>query len=264
MNPGDLGLDLVRPLAGGDVNRAALVRRHGELFFLKWNEDPPPGLFSCEAAGLEALRATKAIGVPEVVDHGESHLLLEYLPPSPMDGKDLGRALVALHRAPQQARYGFDHDNYLATLPQDNTPDRDWARFWADRRLAPLLPRLPASLRPGLEAMLLRLSELLPAAPPASLLHGDLWSGNVMGSEGRSFLVDPAVAVGDREVDLAMAALFGGFPHGFEQAVTRAWPLEPGWRERRPLYQLYYLLVHVILFGGGYVHQAANILASFT
>ncbi len=264
MSPGELGLELIRPLGGGDVNRAALVRRQGELFFLKWNEDPPPGLFAREAAGLEALRATRTIGVPGVEEHAESHLLLEYLPPSPLDGEELGRALVALHRAPQPAHYGFDHDNYLATLPQDNTPDSDWARFWAERRLAPMLPKLPASLRPGLDALLLRLPDLLPTAPTASLLHGDLWSGNVLGSGGPSYLVDPAVALGDREVDLAMAALFGGFPQGFEEAVSEAWPLEPGWRGRRPLYQLYYVLVHVILFGGGYVHRAASILAPFT
>ena len=171
-------------------------------------------------------------------------------------GPALGRALAALHRdsALDPPRFGLDHDNRIGPLPQVNTWHDDWPSFFAERRLRPYLDALPVPLRRRLEPRLDRLGDLLPAHPPASLIHGDLWSGNIVA--GR-WLIDPAVAYCDRELELAFLRLFGGVPPELQAAYEAEWPLDAGFREREPLLQLYHLLVHVRLFGGGY-HAALS------
>ncbi|MCA9707339.1 MAG: fructosamine kinase family protein [Myxococcales bacterium] len=195
--------------------------------------------------------------------HGEDppFLALELLepgPPAPDHDEALGRGLAALHRAAPPT-FGLDHDNFIARLPQENTPD-DWPRFYWERRLEPQLRRaeraglVDAALRRRFDALAARLPERCGPPEPPARLHGDLWSGNCMTDDaGAPVLVDPAVYGGHREIDLAMMQLFGGFSARVFAAYDEAWPLDPGWRERVPLYQLYPLLVHVNLFGAGYL-----------
>ncbi len=260
----------IHGLGGGCINPAArIVLETGDAFFLKWNEELPSELFLLEAEGLEALRQTAAIRVPTVVGVGDGWLLLEFIDSTPFGpgfGKRLGRALAELHM-PGSERYGWTKPNYLGPLPQENLWVEDWAAFWRDHRIHPQLRRahdgrrISMSEKREIEALLVRVDALLTDGPAgASLLHGDLWSGNVLSSrDGDPVLVDPAVYYGDHEVDLAMAELFGGVPHDFLSAYRERLPLRSGYVEvRRDLYQLYPLLVHVNLFGGGYRAQAMD------
>ena len=258
-------------VGGGCISPVARVRTvSGERFFLKWGGPGlPADLLAAEARGLRQLAEARAVRVPDVVALDPSDpprwLVLEWLEPGrPTTGswQRLGRELAALHRV-RAERFGDDHDNYIGTLPQGNAPADDWAEFWISRRLEPQLRRARAvgllddDDRRGFDRLFERLPEILdPAASEgASRLHGDLWSGNVhMTADGAPALIDPSVYHGHREVDVAMAQLFGGFGRGFMDAYLEAWPLAPGYEPlRRATYQLYYLLVHVNLFGAGYV-----------
>ena len=266
-----------RPLSGGCINPSArLDVEGGECFFLKWNERAPPGMFPAEAEGLGALRETAAgsgLRVPEVLavgagDAGTAWLLLEYVPEGRGGGGyagALGAGLAALHRGVggDRASYGWERDNFIGSLAQENGASSRWADFWRERRLGPQLSLARSRGHfHGADGRLLdklvdRLDDALAGAEEdgASLLHGDLWGGNVYpGPAGEPVLIDPAVYRGHREVDLAMSELFGGFPSGYLERYHEAWPIDDAYaRIRRPLYQLYYLLVHVNLFGGSYV-----------
>ncbi len=264
----------VEPLGGGCVNHACrLVTDRGGTFFLKWNARAPSGMFDAEADGLRSLAAAGALHVPRVLAFGEAAnrrptvpawLLLEYITPG-RPGRDfaarLGEGLVAVHRS-DRGGWGWRCDNFIGSLAQENARAPSWGAFWRDRRLAPQLAdaRARGHLVGGngrlLDRILDRTEALLASVEDEgpSLLHGDLWGGNVYADEeGRPVLIDPAVHRGHREVDLAMSELFGGFPVGWPDAYAEAWPLDPEYDGfRRALYQLYYLLVHVNLFGASY------------
>jgi fructosamine-3-kinase len=262
-----------RPLGGGSIHHALRVDTTAGPVFVKWNRGPAGRGFGCEARSLAALEralgAAAGVRVPGVLGFDESGdpgwLALELLPPSPAPadyGVRLGRGLAALHRS-SGPRWGWDEDNWIGSLPQPNPPSDSWPAFWRDARLGPQLARaraeghlIGASGR-DLDRVLDRVEVALApvAAERPSLLHGDLWGGNAhAGPDGRPVLVDPASYHGHREVDLAMSELFGGFPAELLPAYREAWPLADGYPTvRRPLYQLYYLLVHVNLFGAGYV-----------
>jgi protein-ribulosamine 3-kinase len=261
-------VEAVEPIGGGCVTPAARLRlRDGRSVFLKWAGSGrfPDRLFTEEARSLRALRDSGAVQVPAVLGEHARWLLLEWLEPGP-PGRGawprLGRELAALHRT-RADRYGWEADNFIGPLPQSNARTAGWAEFWRERRLLPQLARARAAgfLDAGpdaaaFDALLDSLDAwLAPAAEEGpSLLHGDLWNGNVhMMATGRAALVDPSTAYGHREVDLAMARLFGGFDAAFYDAYAEAWPLHDGHDERRDIYQLYYLLVHVNLFGSGYL-----------
>ncbi len=195
-------------------------------------------------------------------------ILLEHLAPGPPDDERLGRGLAELHRhtAP---RFGFQVDSYCGSTRQPNGWCASWAEFYALRRLQPLLAAVEA--RRGLERgerrlldrLVERLPDLVPPGGAPSLIHGDLWSGNVLHAAGGPALVDPACAFAEREMEFGMSALFGGLSARAQAAYAEAWPLAPGWRERNPLYQLYHLLNHHLLFGGGYGAQALAIARRF-
>ncbi len=264
-------------VTGGSINAAArLEADDGTAWFLKWNSAANPAFFEIEADGLRALRAAAAesIVVPEPLaigtgdEGGPPWLLLPFLERGPLDSgweEALGRGIAELHRLPPvhlADRFGWHRDNVIGSLPQANTPTSDWAEFWRDRRMGPQLRAareqgwFAGRSGAGLMRLMDRMDEALAgtASEPPSLLHGDLWGGNVFGTaDGRAVLVDPAVYLGHREVDLAMSELFG-FPRGFLPAYHEAWPIPEEYAAfRRDLYQLYYLLVHVNLFGAGYV-----------
>lgn len=268
-----LGAEVVslRPVSGGDVCHAYQVRTaDGGVWFAKHHPHEPSGMFALEAAGLLALRTTAsgAVGVPAVRAVTEAGapsawLVLEWIDSgraTPAAKAALGRGLAQLHRASPP---GVAAKNWLGPLPQSHRPlprTSDWASFWWRHRLAPRMAsaarsgQLPAADRRRLEALEVRLPDLIGTHEPMSLLHGDLWSGNhLIDPSGRPWLIDPAVGLGHREVDLAMMDLFGGFGPPCFEAYAAEWPLRPGASVRRAVYQLYYLLVHVELFGAGYL-----------
>jgi fructosamine-3-kinase len=257
----------VAEVGGGDINEAARVTLDdGRTVFVKHHARPPAGMFACEARGLAWLDEARAIRVPRVLGHGERFLALEWLAPAPRardHDEQLGRGLARLHAAGAPS-FGLDHDNFLATLPQDNTPGDDGLAFWIDRRLVPTA-RLAIERGRGPRRWLDDLEHLrgldVPAEPPARL-HGDLWSGNVhTGPDGAPVLIDPAVYGGHREVDLAMLALFGTVSARTLAAYEEVTPLGSGWRDRVPLWQLYPLLCHTVLFGGSYAGSVDRALS---
>jgi fructosamine-3-kinase len=260
-------------VGGGCVSPVARVETgEGDTFFLKWGavettQDAPPGMLASEADALKALGAARSVRVPEVIavedgGPGAPWLLLEWLepgPPRPGTWRDLGAGLAALHRNLAES-FGWSGDNFIGPLHQENTSAANWPEFWRTRRLEPQLrSAVDAGHLAGEQARFDRLfndlDELLEDVSEASLLHGDLWNGNVhILHDGTPALVDPSVYHGHREVDLAMSELFGGFGREFYEAYEDAWPVEAAYQERRrAVYQLYYLLVHVNLFGGSYV-----------
>ncbi|MCC7208455.1 MAG: fructosamine kinase family protein [Anaerolineae bacterium] len=268
-------------VSGGCINHAACVEAGGQRFFVKWKSDAPPGFFAAEARGLALLREAGALHVPDVIAHREAQggapawLVMAWVEERPARrsralAMNLGHGLAALHRR-TAAQFGLDHDNFIGELPQHNRQAGDWAAFYRDQRLAPQvrIARQRRLLYPERERLLDRLMERLPdlvgAEPIApSLLHGDLWSGNYMVADGdRPVIIDPAVYYGNREVEIAFTELFGGFPPGFLDAYSEAYPLPAGYRERRALYQLYPLLVHLNLFGEGYGPQVDAVCARY-
>lgn len=206
-----------------------------------------------EADGLRAL-ATAGAFAPQVIDADEDRLVMEEVG-GPEAWEELGRSLARCHQATADA-YGYHTGNFLGPLPQVNTWDDAWPRFYAERRLSPHLDDLPADLSHRIRRAIDSgaVADLLEHAQSPSLIHGDLWSGNVVA--GR-WLIDPAVHFADRELDPAFAAVFGGIPDRMWNAYEEVWPFDEGWQERRPALQLYHLLVHVRLFGGSYVGMVA-------
>ena len=226
-----------------------------------------------EREGLEALRATATVRVPRLLEAGRDHdrawLLLEWLELGPLAAPGaaaLGASLAALHRAPQK-RFGWERDNYIGGSVQSNGWSDDWVSFWQEKRLMAQL-RLAAGNR--LPSRLIDRGERLAAdcgalfrsyTPVPSLLHGDLWGGNAAAlADATPVVFDPAVYVGDREADLAMTTLFGGFPADFQAAYRAEWPPDDGYRVRRELYNLYHVLNHANLFAGGYVRQSQELV----
>jgi len=262
-------------LGGGCIHPAARIRTaFGTEAFLKWNRYPGPGGFGVEARGLEALARRGGLRVPRVLALQEGGpeiqgwLLLELIREGPAGGETdrlLGTGLARLHRPLPDEAPGWEEDGILATLPQPNPAGLSWPDFWVEARLLPRWKEVHGAF--GREARELweraaaDMDRILDGwqEDGLSLLHGDLWSGNLLtDSEGRPVLIDPAVYRGHREVDLAMMELFGGFSGAALATYREAWPLAPGYEDRRrDAYQLYPLLVHVELFGGGYVAGAS-------
>jgi len=258
-------------VAGGDINDAHEASlADGRWVFVKSNRDAPTGMFAAEARGLAWLGEANVLRVPEVIARGPDFLVLEFIRPGrrrPDFDERLGRGLADLHRTGAPG-FGLDHDNFIGRLPQANQPLPTWVEFYRDRRLLPQLrtavdaQRASAAMRQGFDRLFVRLEELLGPPEPPARLHGDLWGGNAMVDEqGLPCLIDPAVHGGHREVDLAMMRLFGGFAPRVFAAYEEAYPLSPGHEARVPLYQLYFLMVHVNLFGGSYVASAEQALA---
>jgi fructosamine-3-kinase len=230
--------------------------------FVKKARDP--ALLAAEAEGLRAIASTETIRVPRVIELRADALVLEHLDFSPPDaafGERFGAALAALHRLPWSEPYGWPRDNFIGATPQVNTRSSDWIAFWRGSRLQPMLARLHGEqpLRRAVEEVIDAMPSLFADdhVPRASLVHGDLWSGNWgMLADGTPVLFDPCVSYSDHEADLAMMELFGTPPDGFWPAYAAGFQLHPGYARRRRLYQLYHLLNHAVLFGGGYASQA--------
>lgn len=265
-----------RPVGGGCINNAMRVETSRGVYLLKWNADPLPGMFACEARGLELLSQTQTVRVPEVYHHAEAEegrpafILLEWLEGTRGDMALLGEQLSELHRTGTAPAYGLDHENYIGSTVQVNGWVDDWVEFFAARRLLPQMElaartgNLTASRRAMLERLIARLPGLLSGVErQPALIHGDLWGGNVIAGPGGPALIDPAVSYSDREAEIAFTELFGGFSASFYAAYNATWPLDPGYPERRELYNLYHLLNHLNLFGEGYAYQVDAVLRRY-
>jgi fructosamine-3-kinase len=253
------------PVSGGEINEAFRVElADHRRVFVKTHHAPPPGMYAAEAAGLDWLRAGP-LRIPAVLAVDATFLALEWLElgaREPASDERLGRGLAQLHQLGAPS-FGLDQPNFLATIPQDNTPAPDIETFYVERRLRPLITRIDRALERELDAMRATPERFGPVEPPARL-HGDLWWGNVAFHAGEPLLIDPAVYGGHREIDLAMLLLFGGLSDRFIAAYDEVAPLDRGWRTRVMLWQLYPLAAHAVLFGGGYVRQLAAALTACT
>jgi fructosamine-3-kinase len=253
-------------VGGGDINDAFRAEfEDGGRAFVKTRADAPPGEYAAEAAGLRWLGEAGGVGVPEVVGVSDDFLALEWLEPGPAgDEAALGRGVAVMHAA-RAAIFGGAGAGHLRIGPLElpNDPLPEWPAFYAERRLRPLVERarLSSSGARAVETVCDQIGDLAGPAEPPARLHGDLWSGNVLWSGGRPYVIDPIAYGGHREVDLAMLQLFGAPGPRFVAAYEDVAPLAEGWRDRVQLYQLFPLLVHAALFGGGYtgsVERAAR------
>jgi fructosamine-3-kinase len=264
-----------REAAGGGCINATTVLydARGRRYFIKLNEAEREEMFRAEAEGLAELAQAGGVRVPQPICTGtaddQAFLVLEYLalrPATARAAERLGAGLARQHRR-TRPQFGWHHDNTIGSTPQINTPRADWVDFYRHERLG---YQLALAAKHGYSGRLQTLGErllaVLPAffasyRPLASLLHGDLWGGNhAATADGEPVIFDPAVYYGDREADLAMTELFGGFGDGFYQAYRAAWPLDPGYGVRKQLYNLYHVLNHLNLFGGGYAGQAERLM----
>ena len=262
-----------RAVSGGCINNGLrLQTANGAGFFLKTNTSCPEDMFAKEVAGLEALAVAGGPRVPKPYLYGRDFLLMEDLAPA---GKAsnywtvFGRQMAALHKH-TQPKFGFESDNYIGSTPQPNPWTSDGYEFFAEHRLgyqAELARNrglLSMKEAEGVSRIAARLPELVPEQP-ASILHGDLWSGNATtDSEGQPVIIDPAAYYGWAEADLAMMVLFGRPAGRFWQAYQDIQKLEPGWEERFPVYNLYHLLNHLNLFGRGYHGHVISVVRRFS
>lgn len=266
----------VRPLSGGDINQVFRLRlANSKEFVLKLNsKDRYPGMFEKESAGLRLLASAgcRVPGVELTFEEGtHQFLILEYVEegrPAGTSWELFGRQLATLHLQANDA-FGLDHDNYIGSLDQMNGKMENWTEFFISNRLQPLIRKakgrnlLEGKHLEAFESLFSRLPELIPREAP-SLLHGDLWSGNLMFDKlGEPVFIDPAVYFGHREVDIAMTRMFGGFNERFLVAYNEMRPLEKGWEERIELHNLYPTLVHLVLFGSSYLSGIERTLRRF-
>jgi fructosamine-3-kinase len=264
----------IRSVSGGDINEAAQIQTEKERYFVKWHYKAPPRFFEAEADGLQRLTRSGLIRVPQAIAVDSAFLILQWIDSA--SGKSvqaaevLGRQLAEQHSI-RQLFYGLKTDNYIGRLPQPNARSDSWIDFYRTQRLGSQMIQaqanrlMPAHRSRKLEEVMANLDRWITETDcQPSLLHGDLWGGNWMQTaSGEPVLIDPAVYYGDREADLAMTALFGGFPQRFYDAYREVFPVSSGYRERQPLYQLYYLLCHLNLFGESYGTQVDSILSRF-
>ena len=270
-----------RSVFGGDINRAyALTLSDGSVLFMKANTRAKLGIFQGEAESLDFIRQTGTVRAPEALAIGTdadiSYLLMEYIPSgsgSRSSSEELGLSLAQMHRADTSpfvsgGKYGALHDHLLGSGIQDNTPMNNWVKFFTECRLRPQFDRaeryFDSRTRKNIDVFLGKLDRYLTEPEYPSLLHGDLWAGNYMvDTAGHPWLIDPAAYVGHAEADLAMTELFGGFDRYFYETYREAGGLDPDYRERRDLYNLYHLVKHLNLFGTSYLYSVTSILRRY-
>lgn len=265
------------PLSGGDISQAFLLETDTERFFCKVNlKRSALAMFRAEKLGLEAIANTKTVATPKILLCEEwepgGFLVLEYIEtrrPTAKDMELLGHQLAALHLFSSSDNYGFSSDNFIGSLHQSNKFHQDWPSFYVMERLLPQLrmaknaKRLSSEEIPSTGSLVHTCANLFPKTKP-SLIHGDLWSGNyLVGQNGTPYLIDPAVCFGHHEMDIAMTKLFGGFAGSFYGAYTEHFTKTSEEKERCAIYQLYYLLVHLNLFGKSYYQRCKEILEDY-
>lgn len=265
-----------RFVSGGCINNTLMLDTSAGKFFLKFNQNDQYDMFEKEAHGLQLLRSTGLLEVPEVLGfgkHEDKHFLLLELIDSgrrkPDFFEDFGKKLAEMHRNFTDSKFGLDTDNYIGRLPQSNQQTDNWIDFFINRRLEPQLQLayynriVDAKYLQRFRKIYPKFEELL-ASEPASLLHGDLWSGNFMiGTNGTACLIDPAVYYGNREIEIAFTRMFGGFDEEFYRSYFNAYPLSKGYEQRFSIYNMYPYLVHVNLFGSSYLSGVNSVLKKY-
>ncbi|HEY9661606.1 MAG TPA: fructosamine kinase family protein, partial [Allocoleopsis sp.] len=264
-----------RSVGGGSINQAyAITDETGQRsYFVKLNQASQVAMFEAEALGLKQIFATQTIRVPQPICWGtvdrSAFIVMEWLDLGYGDHQAweaMGRNLAAMHRLTSEQGFGWQQNNTIGSTPQINTWTETWVEFFVEHRLGYQfhLARQRGGRFPQQEQILAAVPKLLAGHTPIpSLVHGDLWTGNAaVTQQGDPVILDPAVYFGDREVDLAMSQLFGSFPPNFYSAYNEAFPLPPGYQRRKILYNLYHILNHFNLFGGGYESQANQMIAS--
>ena len=273
----NLGIENIFPVKGGDINDTYRIESYQEKYFLKLNTAQNfPQLFQKEAQGLETIANTGLFKIPKVIKFGETdnnfqYLILEWLERGSPDldvWQKFGQQLAHLHQNTND-QFGWNEDNYIAIILQPNQMKDSWADFYANNRILPMIKLLSDKKLitskdvKSAEVLCKELSSIFPNERPA-LLHGDLWNGNILPTtNGEMALIDPATYYGHREMDIAIADLFGGFDDSFFTAYEETYPLEVGFNERKPIAQLFPLLVHAFLFEGYYVKDVKTILKKF-
>ncbi|MEC3908336.1 fructosamine kinase family protein [Tamlana sp. 2201CG12-4] len=262
----------VSPVSGGDISQAFKIDTSNNAYFLKLNSASALNMFQTEAYGLDLIAKTNTIKTPKVIAfdsfENSAFLLMEFIESKQATAEDfkvLGKQLAALHQCISE-NFGLDTDNYIGSLPQSNTVHKTWGDFYTDERLLPQLKLakqkdlLSDAECPSEQQIKNYLESLFQNIKP-SLLHGDLWSGNyLISKDGTPYLIDPSVYYGHSEVDIAMTKLFGGFGHAFYKAYESYSPFDVNTSARIDIYQLYYLLVHLNLFGRSYYGSVVSIL----
>lgn len=260
--------------SGGDINHASIIKlSDGKSLFLKWNSSAYEYMFEAESKGLKILSdANTDLLIPDVVEAEKDFLLLSLLVPGSENSEsayNFGTELAKLHKQSADT-FGLDHDNFIGKLPQSNNQHQNWADFFVSERIEPQIKvgiqtgKFESDLIPIVDALHKTVQDLFPNEQPA-LLHGDLWSGNYMFTKSRiASIYDPAVYYGHREMDIAMTRLFGGFSSDFYEGYNSEYPLADGFEGRVELCNLYPILVHANLFGGGYVRRANEILRQYS
>jgi fructosamine-3-kinase len=262
-----------RSVSGGCINQGYALIGGEQTYFVKTNQASQLEMFEAEALGLKQMQATQTIRVPTPICWGvadnASYLVLEWLEfgsGTTQAWEEMGRKLAAMHQAQVASRFGWERNNTIGSTPQINTPTERWADFFAEHRISyqlQLAARRGGNFPDSTQVVEAVRDCLSDRALQPSLVHGDLWSGNAAVMEsGEPVILDPATYYGDREVDLAMTELFGGFPAAFYRGYDDVFPLDKGYQQRKTLYNLYHILNHFNLFGGGYASQANRAIAS--
>lgn len=261
-----------RAVSGGCINQGYRITDGTQAYFVKLNRASQIAMFEAEALGLQQMLATQTIFVPKPICWGtaadSAYLVLEWLElgrGSHQAWGEMGRQLAKLHQAQGATAFGWERNNTIGSTPQINTWTADWTQFFTQHRIGYQLQlaKQRGGHFPQGDRLLAAIPELLTHNPQPSLVHGDLWSGNAAVTQsGQPVIFDPALYWGDREVDLAMTELFGGFPAEFYQGYNQIFALESGYQQRKPLYNLYHILNHFNLFGGSYESQANQLLRS--
>ena len=260
-------------MPGGDINQVYQLQGIEKNYFVKLNRADLLTMFEVEALGLNELRQQGTLRIPKPITYGISgefaFLVLEHIElksAKPSTQLQLGQQLAELHQQ-QQDYFGWHHNNYIGSNVQQNTRNNDWVNFWQKQCLTMQLQLAAENGYTGkVQQLGVQLNALIPRffteyLPQASLVHGDLWSGNAAAdSEGQAIIYDPACYYGDRETDIAMTELFGGFGASFYTGYEEVWPLDSGYRTRKTLYNLYHILNHLNLFGSGYLGQAETMM----
>ncbi len=267
----DFQIQDTRSVSGGCINQGYQVIGSSQQYFVKLNQAQKIEMFQAEALGLQQMIATKTLVVPQPVCSGiagnSSYLVLEWLDlgRGSSDGwQEMGKQLALMHKQGTNSQFGWNLNNTIGSTPQINDWSDNWADFFAEQRIGyqlNLAKRKDSGFNNNDQVVRVIRDQLAEHQPVASLVHGDLWSGNAdINADGQPTIFDPASYYGDREVDIAMTELFGGFPASFYQGYDQQWQLDTSYKNRKNIYNLYHILNHFNLFGGSYSHQAQRII----
>lgn len=266
------GIETIKKIQGGSINEAFYIRTVDAEFFMKFHANSPKGFFKSEAIGLRLIKETETISVPNYLSYsdqpGNAFLLLEWIEGKKNEQTEeiLGYKLAELHKC-YGRMHGFETDTYIGFLPQPNELNPNWLEYYRDKRLGSQLQigiengHITDKRRKQMEKLLERLDKWIPSFVEPSHLHGDFYSGNwIVGPGGEPFIVDPSFLYGDRHFEIAFTELFGGFPDRFYEAYKESYPLRKDYEDVKPIYQLYYLLAHLNMFGEAYGESVDKIL----